>query len=115
MREAKDHFNQLPQIDWKNDSTKTASMIKRREALQQWIDKFIPSKKWQRCLLTLRQNKSRRKLKLKRLDLQLDVYLTVKTLAKKKGQSIGETIYYLAKPALDKIYKSEYTKSNKKR
>lgn len=105
--EAKEAFSKLPAIDWKNDATKKASMLTRQQALQAWIDQYITPEKWQRCLLTLRQNKSRKKLKLRRLDLQADVYLTLKALAKKKKLSLGETIYQLAKPALNKLYKKE--------
>jgi macrodomain Ter protein organizer (MatP/YcbG family) len=78
-----------------------------QEALQIWIHTYVSPEKWQRCLLTLRQNKSRKKLKLRRLDLKMDVYLTVKTLAKKLGMSMGDTIFSLAKPKLDKIYQTE--------
>ena len=105
--DALDAFKKLPAIDWKNDDLKQSTLSKRCIALQEWIDQYVSPTKWQRCLLTLRQNKSRKKLKLRRLDLQLDVYLTIKALAKKQKISLGEVIYKLAKPALDKIYKSE--------
>jgi hypothetical protein len=106
--DAKEAFLKLPVINWTNDTTKKESILKRKEELQTWIDKYISTEKWQRCLLTLRQNKSRKKLKLRRLDLKMDVYLTVKALAKKQGLSIGDTIYNLAKPKLDKMYKTEF-------
>jgi hypothetical protein len=108
MYDAKEAFLNLPAINWTNDSTKKESVLKRKDGLQAWIDKYILPEKWQRCLLTLRQNKSRKKLKLRRLDLKMDVYLTVKALAKKQGLSIGDAIYNLAKPKLDKMYKAEF-------
>jgi hypothetical protein len=105
--DAKEAFMALPAINWKTETIKKETILKRQAALQVWIDEYITPEKWQRCLLTLRQNKSRKKLKLRRLDLKMDVYLTVKTLAKKLGMNIGDTIYHLAKPKLDKIYKNE--------
>ncbi len=107
--DAREAFQKLPVINWKNDATKKETILLRREALQQWIDQFVSPAQWQRCLLTLRQNKSRKKLKLRRLDLKMEVYLTVKALAKKMGLSIGETIHQLAKPKLDKFYKTEFS------
>jgi hypothetical protein len=107
---AKEAFQKLPSINWKTAATKKTSMSIRQAALQNWVDKYVPKEKWQRCLLTLRQHKSRKKLKLKRLDLQLDVYLTVKALANKLKLSLGEVIYKLAKPKLDQIYKKEWRK-----
>lgn len=105
---AKGAFRKLPSINWKNETVKKNTMRIRQIALQDWIDTYVPKEKWQRCLLTLRQHKSRKKLQLKRLDLQLDVYLTVKALAKKLGLSLGEVIFKLAKPKLDKIYRVEF-------
>jgi len=102
---AKEAFQKLPGVNWKNETVKKNTMRIRQVALQAWIDTYVPKEKWQRCLLTLRQHKSRKKLQLKRLDLQLDVYLTVKALAKKLELSLGEVIYKLAKPKLDRIYK----------
>lgn len=104
---ANEAFNTLPSINRKNEETKKATTEERRIALQEWVDKYISSKKWQRCLMTLRQDKSRKKLKLKSLDLTLDVYLVVKNLAEKMGMTIGEAIYDIAKPALDKLYADE--------
>ena len=106
--DAKEAFLKLPVINWKNETTKKDTILQRKEALQQWIDEFVTPTQWQRCLLTLRQNKSRKKLKLRRLDLKMEVYLTVKALAKKLGLSIGDTIQHLAKPKLDKLYKTEF-------
>lgn len=111
--QAKEAYQKLPNINWKNEAAKMKSIHERQLALQAWVDKYVPPEKWQRCLLTLRQSKSRKKLKLKRLDLQLDVYLTLKTLAQKMRLSLGETIYKLAKPQLDKLYKTEMTKKLK--
>lgn len=108
--QAKEAFFKLPPIDWKNETTKKKSITLRIAALQQWIDQYVDPKKWQRCLLTLRQNKSRKKLKLRRLDLQMNVYLTVKILAKSFGLSLNDTIDKLAKPALNKIYKNQLIK-----
>ena len=104
---AKEAYNKLPSIDWKNDITKKNSIDNRIAALQIWVDEYVPAEKWQRCLLTLLQNKSRKKLKLRRLDLQLDIYLIVKALARKQKMSLGATIYKLAKPAFNKICKAE--------
>ncbi len=110
MYDAKEAFKALPIINWKDSTSKKDSLLQRKEALQAWIDKYITPDKWQRCLLTLRQNKSRKKLKLRRLDIKIDVYLAIKALAKKQGLSMGETIYNLAKPKLDKLYKMELAK-----
>lgn len=108
---AKEAFQKLPGVNWKNETVKKTTMRLRQAALQAWIDTYVPKEKWQRCLLTLRQHKSKKKLKLKRLDLQLEVYLTVKALAKKLELSLGEVIYKLAKPKLDRIYKMEFEKA----
>lgn len=110
VQEAKDAYNKLPPLDWKTESTRKHSLVKRQLALQEWIDKFIPPKKWQRCLLTLRQNKSRKKHKLRRLDLPLDTYLIIKALAQKQQLTLSATIYNLAKPVFNKLFKSEYEK-----
>jgi hypothetical protein len=108
--EAKENFQKLPSIDSKTPQTKKHSTQHRCDALQKWIDAYIPSEKWQRCLLTLRQDKSRRKLKLRQLNLQSDVYLIVKALAKKKEMTMGELIRTLAEPVLNKMYKQEFNK-----
>lgn len=105
QHEAKRAYDKLPALEWHTENSKSKSMQIRIPALQNWIDKYVTAVKWQRCLLTLRQNKSRKKLKLKRLDLQLDVYLNLKLLAKKQGRTIGETIHELVKPALKKAYR----------
>ena len=96
-------FKKIPPIDYKNEKTKKASKEERRVALQKWIDKHVSPEKWQRCLMTLRQRKSRKKLNLQRVDLPMEVYLVVKRLADKKGATLAEAIYSVAKPALDKI------------
>lgn len=111
LQEAREAFNKLPTINWSTAENKKISLVIRQAALQKWIDQFIPPAKWQRCLLTLRQNKSRKKHKLKRLDLPLEVYLTVKALSQKKNLSLAETIYQIAKPAFEKIAKKEFATS----
>lgn len=108
LYQAKEAYQKLPAIDWKSDSQKKMTMLTRQSALQAWVDEHVTPAKWQRCLLTLRQNKSRKKLKLRRLDLPLEVYLTVKALALKQEKSLSETIYHLAKPAFEKLSKKEY-------
>jgi len=108
--DAKEAFKALPPINWKNESERQLSMAERREALQNWIDKYVPAKKWQRCLLTLRQHKYRKKQQLKRLDISLETHLTIKLLAEKQHLSINEVIHKLAKSALQKICKNELRK-----
>ncbi len=110
LHQAKEAFNRLPNINWSSPDAKKTSIAKRQAALQEWVDNFIPPNKWQRCLLTLRQNKSRKKLKLRRVDLPLEVYLTVKALAQKQELSLAETIFKLAKPAFNRLYKKEFAK-----
>lgn len=104
--DAKEAYKKLPHFNW---TTKDTRMIdKRCMILQKWIDKHIANEKWQRCLLTLRQAKSRKKLKLRQLNLKSDVYLTVKILAKKKGITMSDVVKKLAEPALKKIYDAEF-------
>jgi hypothetical protein len=100
-------FKRLPSIDYKNEKTRKASGEERRIALQKWIDKYISSERWQRCLMTLRQNKSRKKLKHVRVDLPLEVFTAVKLLAREKKVTLSEAIYSAIKPALDDIYANE--------
>jgi hypothetical protein len=110
LHEAKEAFSKLPAIQWKTETSKKNSMVHRQVALQAWIDQFVDSIKWQRCLLTLRQKKSRKKRKLRRLDLPLEIYLIVKALALKQDLTLAEAIYKLAKPAFEKLSKTEYKK-----
>lgn len=104
--DAKETYKKIPHYHWTAKDTKTVA--KRCAALQKWIDQYIPNSKWQRCLLTIRQAKSRKKLKLRQLNLRSDVYLTVKILADKKGITMGEIIKKLTEPALQKIYDKEF-------
>lgn len=104
--DAKEAYKSLPHFNW---TTKDTKMIdKRCKTLQKWIDQHVANDKWQRCLLTLRQAKSRKKLKLRQLNLKADVYLTVKILAEKKGITMGELVKRLAEPALKRIYGAEF-------
>lgn len=104
--DAKEAYKNLPHFNW---TTKDTKMIEKRcKTLQIWIDQHVANEKWQRCLLTLRQAKSRKKLKLRQLNLKFDVYLTVKTLAKKKGITMSDVVKKLAEPALQKIYDAEF-------
>lgn len=107
QNDANEAFKKLPPIDRTNDETREETTQKRRVALQEWVDQYVPPDKWQRCLMTLRQNKSRKKLQLKRVDLTLETYLLVKHLAEKMNLTIGETIYQVAKPVLDTLYAAE--------
>lgn len=101
LYEAKESYKKLPAISSKSSEAKKTTLANRCVALQQWIDTYIPNEKWQRCLLTLRQEKSRKKLKLRQLNLGADIYSKVKVLAEKKGITMGEAIQKLAKPALN--------------
>ncbi len=105
--EAKEEFRKLPRVDSSDKSQEKISMGKRQKALQKWVDKYIKKEKWQRCLLTLRQDKSRKKLGLRQLNLKADIYRTVKIISQKKGITMGEVIKKFAEPMLKKIYKSE--------
>lgn len=104
--DAKETYKKLPYFNWTTKDSKTID--KRCKTLQKWVDQHVADDKWQRCLLTLRQAKSRKKLKLRQLNLQSDVYLTVKILAKKKGITMGKLVKKLAEPALQKIYDAEF-------
>lgn len=103
--DAKEAFKSIPDIDYKNESTTKEA---RRIALQNWINNHVPSKRWQRCLMTQRQHRSRKKLKLRKLDLPEEVYDVIRSLAEKMGVTMGDAIYSIARPALDKIYADEY-------
>lgn len=105
---AKEKFQKLPNINWSDESAKKISLDKRRKALQKWIDEHVSNEKWQRCLLSLRQDKSRKKLDIRQLNLKADIYRTVKIISQKKKITMGEVIRQLAEPVLAKIYKSEF-------
>lgn len=100
-------FKKLPTIDRSNHKTKQATTEQRRVALQKWVDKYIPPDKWQRCLMTLRQNKSRKKLKLRNIHVTQEVYFGVQTLAERTGLTMGEVIYKVTQAALDKLHAEE--------
>lgn len=73
--------------------------------LQGWIDQYVSAKKWQRCLMTLRQKRSRKKHDLRKVELPIDVYLTVKNLAEKMNCAMWEAIDNVAQQALKKVYR----------
>lgn len=78
-----------------------------RKALQLWIDKYIPAGKWQRCLKTLRQRKSRKRLRLHHLDLNHRVYSAIKELAERFNLSLSKVIYKLAKAELTRLQENQ--------
>lgn len=79
---------------------------KYQKLLQQWIDTYILPEQWQRCLMTLRQKKSIKTLKLQVLNLPEDVYISVKMLSRHKGCTMSETIRYIIEPHIKKMYKN---------
>jgi macrodomain Ter protein organizer (MatP/YcbG family) len=104
--DAKEAYTKLQYPNWDKNDAK--SLDKRCQTLQKWIDTHIPNEKWQRCLLTIRQAKSRKKLKLRQLNLKYNVYLNVKILAEKKGVTMNALIEQLVEPVLNKIYRAEF-------
>ncbi len=80
--------------------------------MQEWIDKYVSAIKWQRCLMTLRQKRSRKKHDLRKVELPIDVYLTVKNLAENMNCAMWEAINNVAEQALKKIYYSHQVTIN---
>ncbi len=82
---------------------------KARLTLQQWIDQYVHPNKWQRCLKTLRQRKSRKRLGLHHVDLNHKIYSCVKELAEKHNTSLTQVIYKLAKAELVRLQEHALT------
>lgn len=79
---------------------------KDRQLLQEWIDAYVLPEQWQRCLMTLRQKKSIKKLRLQVLNLPEDVYFSIKMLSRHKELTMSETIRYIIEPHIKKMYAS---------
>jgi macrodomain Ter protein organizer (MatP/YcbG family) len=105
--EAKESFLNLPEINWKNKIATLKTIQVRAKALEEWVKQYIPKSRWERCLKPIRQNKSRRKLRLKRIDLPNAVYQKLKTLSTIKKSSINGLIDNLASAALQRIGKNK--------
>ncbi len=71
-----------------------------RHAMQIWVDEYVPPKKWERCLKTLRQKKSIKKLTLVRLDLPYNIFSQLKALAKTLNLNLKETVSQLTETEL---------------
>ncbi len=84
---------------------------KARLVLQQWIDHYVEPNKWQRCLKTLRQRKSRKRLGLHHVDLNHKIYGCVKELAEKYNISLTQVIYKLAKAELHRLQENAVNES----
>src|SRR5437016_1964016 len=82
INQAIEAFKALPEIEW-NSVTKEVSLEEFRQALQCRVDEYVPPDKWQRCLMTLRQQHARKKHYLRHLDIPQNILSTVSILAEK--------------------------------
>jgi macrodomain Ter protein organizer (MatP/YcbG family) len=111
LQEAKENYYNLPKIVWSNKKASIASIEKRRKSLNVWINDYIAPYIWERCLKTLRQNRSRKKLKLKKIDLPYQVYSKLKLLSQNQKIPIVKIIEKNADSAIRKMLsKQEKTK-----
>lgn len=64
------------------------------KSLQNWIDCYVPLKKWQRCLATLRQIKSNKQNCVQSIKLNKETYTLLKNYADLNALTIQEAIHH---------------------
>ena len=77
------------------------------QLVQAWVDKYVTLKQWQRCIRTLHQRKSRKKLALVTLNLPVDIYFKLKVLSKEFKLGLKDTINQLANAELNRLTDKE--------
>lgn len=105
--QATNAFSSLPIKEAIQTEETVEKMDAIRQVLQLWVDKYVPPKKWHRCLKTLRQRKSRKRLRLHHLDLNQEAYRCIKELAGRFDLSLADTIHKMAKGELNRIQENE--------
>lgn len=66
-----------------------------KKSLQRWVDVYVPTKKWQRCLGTLRQIQSNQRHDVKSIKLNHGTYTLLKTYADLHNLSLSDAILNL--------------------
>lgn len=69
-----------------------------QKLLHDWIDEYVPIKKWTHCLATIRQTQSTRKHDVKSIKLNMETYTIFKKCSDHFQISIQETIMKAIKP-----------------
>ena len=72
---------------------KKAKTLAFRKILQMWVDEYVPQKKWERCLATLRQVRANHRYAVKSVKIPKDTYALLKDCADQLQLNLSQTIH----------------------
>lgn len=92
-------FDKLPKPKWRDKTSENTLQT----ALQSWVDKYLSSNIWTRCLANIRQRKFVKKQELVSLKLRWETYYILKSYADNLGLTLEQAIDKAVRPHYEKL------------
>jgi hypothetical protein len=92
-------FDKLPKPKWRDKASEKSLQT----ALQNWVDKYLSSKIWTRCLANIRQRKFVKKQEIVNLKIRWETYHMIQSYADKLGLTLEQAIEKAVRPHYEKL------------